>query len=102
MASGKKVIWTFRAREERKEILTYWTKRNKSNRYSVKLRELITEQMLFIAEHPEKGRPTEFESVKYVLVRDYQIFFEETKNEILILSIWDARQAPERLKKRLE
>ncbi len=31
------VVWTPKAKEELKEILVYWKKRNKSNTYSVKL-----------------------------------------------------------------
>ncbi|WP_288869272.1 hypothetical protein [uncultured Capnocytophaga sp.] len=31
------VVWTPKAKEELKEILVYWKKRNKSNAYSVKL-----------------------------------------------------------------
>ncbi|MFM2306207.1 MAG: hypothetical protein RLZZ367_876, partial [Bacteroidota bacterium] len=36
------------------------------------------------------------------LVREYQILYEITERYIVILSIWDGRQDPEKLKQRLE
>ena len=102
MDRGRRITWTLEARKERKEILTYWTKRNKSNSYSVKLRKLIEDKVLFISAHPDCGILSDIENVSYRVLRDYLIFFEENKNKILILSIWDGRQDPEKLKTRLE
>jgi hypothetical protein len=38
---AKQVIWSFRAKDSLKEILSYWTTRNKSAIYSKKLNTLI-------------------------------------------------------------
>ena len=102
MAGGRRITWALEARKERRKILTYWTKRNKSDRYSIKLRKLIKDEIQFIAAHPDCGILSDIENVSYRVLRDYLIFFEENKNEILILSIWDGRQDPEKLKTRLE
>ena len=102
MDRGRRITWTLEPRKERREILSYWTKRNKSNSYSVKLRKHIEEKVLFISANPDCGIPTEVECVNYVVLRECLIFFQETKEEILILSIWDGRQNPEKLQTRLE
>ena len=33
----KKIIWSLKAQEDRKQILNYWIKRNKSTNYRIKL-----------------------------------------------------------------
>lgn len=100
--AGRRINWTLKARHERRDILFYWTNRNKSSLYSKRLRKLINQEIKYIAAHPNCGLATNFENTYYVIVRDYLIFYNENPLEVTILSIWDGRQDPGKLKQRLE
>lgn len=95
---AKQITWSLKAQKDRKEILHYWRVCNQSNFYSKKLNELFKKAITLIANHPGIGRKTGLKNVRVKLVRDYLIFYEETQNEILILTIWDNRRNPEELK----
>ena len=92
---AKRITWTHNAHLDRKEILLYWKKHNKSNEYSRKLNQLINKAITLIAAHPHIGRKTDIENVRVKLVRDYLIFYEESDEDIFILSIWDNRRNPQ-------
>jgi addiction module RelE/StbE family toxin len=92
---AKQVNWTWKAQQERKEILHYWRVHNQSNTYSKKLNQLIKKAVALIAAHPNIGRRTDIENVRVKMVRDYLIFYEEQNNQIFILSLWDNRRNPE-------
>ena len=98
----KEIIWTATAEDELYDCLRYWNERNQSNRYSEKLFSLVEEETARIAKHPNSGRETEFQNFRSIVIKDYLLFFEETETQIMILSFWDARQDPEKLKTRLE
>jgi len=95
---AKQVIWSLRAQNDKKEILEYWRKRNKSSAYSKKLNELFKESIKIIVDFPQIGKVTDDNEAKIKIVRDYFIIYEETETQILILTIWDSRQDPEKLK----
>ncbi|SKB59804.1 toxin YoeB [Salegentibacter holothuriorum] len=99
---AKKVIWSLRAQNDRKEILEYWIKRNKSKVYSRKLAKLFRQAEKLITNYPEIGKPTDSKNVRIKVVRDYLLIYEIKKNQIFILTIWDSRQNPEKLEKQLE
>jgi len=95
---AKEVVWSLRAQKERKEILEYWRLRNKSNSYSKKLNQLFKESVKIITDFPQIGKPTDDLNTRIKIVRDYLIIYEETESQIHILTIWDSRQDPEKLK----
>ncbi len=99
---AKKVIWSLRAQNDRREILEYWIKRNKSKIYSRKLAELFRQAEKLISNYPEIGKPTDEVNVRIKVVRDYFLIYEVEKDQISILTIWDSRQNPDKLSKRLE
>ena len=96
---AKQVIWSFRAQNDKKEILDYWRQRNKSNTYSKKLNELFKESIKIILDFSQIGKVTDDTKARIKIVRDYLIIYEETETQILILTIWDSRQDPEKLEK---
>lgn len=94
----KQIIWSRRAQTDRKYILKYWNKRNKSNLYSSKLNGLFKEAVKLIADYPEIGKPTDDKNARIKIVRDYLIIYEvDEKDRLLILTIWDSRQNPQKL-----
>jgi plasmid stabilization system protein ParE len=94
---AKQIIWSFKAQTDRKGILHFWATTNQSKTYSRKLSRLFQEAVKLIAQHPNIGTPTEFGQVRSKVVRNYQIFYEEIEDTIHILTIWDSRQAPDKL-----
>ena len=94
---AKSVIWSERAIADRKSILNYWYKRNKSMEYPRKINGLFKEAVILISQYPNIGRPTQHKSARVKVVRDYLIVYDETNEFIEILSIWDTRQDPEKL-----
>jgi toxin YoeB len=88
----RKIVWTQKANEERKEILAYWIERNQSKAYSIKLNDLIKETLQLSALHPDTGRKTTFGNVRVKIIRDYLLFYEANKTTLVVLTIWDGRR----------
>ncbi|WP_370866509.1 type II toxin-antitoxin system RelE/ParE family toxin [Salinimicrobium profundisediminis] len=44
------------------------------------------------------GKPTSLKSVRMYIIKDYLMFYEILESHILILTIWDSRQNPVKLK----
>jgi addiction module RelE/StbE family toxin len=97
----KQVVWSLRAQKERKEILDYWRKRNKSNTYSKKLDKLFRESVRIIKDFPQVGKTTDEQSTRIKIVKDYFLIYDETETQILILTVWDSRRDPDKLKEGL-
>lgn len=93
----RKIVWTNKANEERREILSYWIERNQSKVFSVKLNRFIIESLKLIAHYPETGRKTNTENVRVKVIRDYLLFYQITKEAVIVLTIWDGRRNEESL-----
>jgi toxin YoeB len=96
---AKQVVWSLRAQDDRKNILSYWRQRNKSNTYSKKLNLLFKEAVNTIRDLPKIGKLTDDRNARIKVVRDYLIIYEETETTIYILTVWDGRQDPAELVK---
>ena len=94
---AKQIIWSLRAQKEKREILKYWSQRNKSNRYSKKLNQLFKESIKLILEHPQIGKLTDSPFVRIKIIKEYLMIYEVSETSISILSIWDGRQDPAKL-----
>lgn len=94
----RKIVWTEKANLERKEILSYWIERNQSKVYSIKLNKLIVQTLKQLADNPSLGRKTEEANVRIKLIRDYLLFYEVKRTEIVVLTIWDGRRSEDSLK----
>ena len=94
---AKRVVWSLKAQSDRKAILAYWIERNKSNIYSRKLNFLFKEAVKLIAAFPKIGKLTDETNVRIKIVRDCFIIYEETKEEIHILTVWNSYQGPDKL-----
>jgi addiction module RelE/StbE family toxin len=98
----KQIIWSQRAQDDRKKILQYWSKRNKSNTYSKILDKRFREAVNIIRDYPQIGKQTDDQKVRVKIVRDYLLIYEETADSIILLTISDSRQDPKKLEKILE
>jgi hypothetical protein len=94
---AKKTIWSKFALENKLEILTYWIIRNRSNVYSRKLNRLFIESSKLVRDFQSLGKATQDPKVKYIIISNYLMFYEENKEEVHILHIWDQRRNPDEL-----
>lgn len=93
----RKIVWSHKAKIKLTEILEYYYQRNKSKDYSRKLYRELQKSIKLLIKQPNLGLKTDVESVRAFIVGEYIIFYEYTKNEIVIHSFWDCRQNPKDL-----
>ncbi|HLS29497.1 MAG TPA: type II toxin-antitoxin system RelE/ParE family toxin [Flavobacteriaceae bacterium] len=86
----KQIIWPRRAQTDRKEILKYWNKRNKSNIYSKKLNNLFKEAARLISKYPEIGKQTDDKNTRIKIARDYLIYEVDQEYRLLFLQFGTA------------
>nr|WP_255430335.1 type II toxin-antitoxin system RelE/ParE family toxin [Rufibacter sp. LB8] len=75
----------------------YWAQRNQSKTYSKKLFRLFQNAATLISQYPGIGTPTNLGKVRSKVVLEYLVFYEEVKDAIHILAIWDTRQDPNKM-----
>lgn len=92
------IIWTAPAKKDIQQITTYWNNRNKSNAYSLKLRKILREKLVFIKAFPFVGILTNYPNARCFIIKDYKLFYSVTKEAIIVLRVWDTRQNPDKLK----
>jgi addiction module RelE/StbE family toxin len=94
---ARKIVWSRKSHEDKKDIFLYWNSRNKSYLYSKKLNRLFKEAVEFIAEHPLVGKKTNIENVRIKIVRDFLIIYEYSETQINVLRVWSSRQDPNKI-----
>lgn len=94
----RKIVWSHRSKIKLFEILQYYSERNKSEYYSRKLYKKITKSTLVLAEKPNLGHKTDFDSIRCLIVGRFTIFYKVMPSSIIIHLVWDNRQDPENLK----
>ena len=60
----RKIVWTETAGKQRREILKYWTDRNKSTTNAEKLIEITAKHLKVISKNPEAFKETEIDQVR--------------------------------------
>jgi plasmid stabilization system protein ParE len=93
----KSVVWTQTAIKQRREILKYWTLRNKSTLYAAKLIDLIRERIELIIQNPEAGKKTSHIGTREAAMGNFSIYYKIQRNRIYITAFWDNRQNPKKL-----
>jgi len=94
----KQIIWTTKAKNEFIDILEYWINRNKSNSFSIKLNDLIEEQLNLIAEYPNIGRKTDIKNVCIKVIHKYLLYYQISDKKIFVLTIRHGSKNPKTLK----
>lgn len=93
----RNVIWTKTADLQFVGILAYWVKRNKSNLYSKKLVNLVSERTKQIAENPFSYKVTDFNDTRVAPLGNFSIYYITSDINIIITAFWDNRQDPAKL-----
>ncbi|MGB3949331.1 MAG: type II toxin-antitoxin system RelE/ParE family toxin [Bacteroidia bacterium] len=91
------VVWTFTAAKQRREILKYWTKRNKSTVYAEKLIKLTARQIKSILKHPESYKSVGYSDMRVSAMGYFSIYYKTTDEHLIITAFWDNRQDPKKV-----
>lgn len=91
----RKIVWTSFARESKYAIFLYWNQRNKSTLYSRKLNVLFQESLKQIVKFPESGIESANSAVRLKIASHFELIYQITTTQIVVLDIWDTRQNPE-------
>ena len=59
---------------------------------------MFTKSLNLLQNNPDLGKKTEIEDVRGIVVGDYILFYEKTKDKIIVHTLWDCRQNPDNLK----
>ncbi|MEQ9422891.1 MAG: type II toxin-antitoxin system RelE/ParE family toxin [Cyclobacteriaceae bacterium] len=95
---AQRLIWSKSAVRDKRDILSYWIKRNESKNYSRKLNKLFDETAALVTAHPGIGNRTDFKDTRLKVVRDYWMVYRVVDETVQILRIWDTRRDPQRFK----
>ena len=96
--AGRRIIWTATAKKQLQEIFEYFNFKNKSKLYSFKLNRIIQTELKSLLLQSNIGKKTDIVNVRGLLIENYFVFYEINQKDIVILSVWDTRQNPKKLK----
>jgi len=88
----RKIVWTNTAAKQRREILKYWTERNKSTTYAEKLIEITAKHLKVISKNPEAIKETEIDDVRESAMGHFSLYYKITPDQIIVMAFWDNRQ----------
>ena len=91
------IVWTETAIRQRREILKYWTLRNKSTAYAEKLIKLIASRTKVIMKNPEAFKMADFPETRVSSLGHFSIVYKVTETQLIITAFWDNRQDPKEL-----
>lgn len=97
----RKIVWTETAARQRREVLRYWTERNKTSHFAKKLIKVTASHVKVISKHLHafKESESEIENVHVSSMGHFSIYYKSTSEQLIILAFWDNRQDPKELLK---
>jgi plasmid stabilization system protein ParE len=95
----RKIVWTETAVKQRREILKYWTLRNKSTNYAEKLIEISAQHLEVISDNPNAFKATDLDGVRESAMGHFSLYYKTTPHQIIVMAFWDNRQDPKKLLK---
>lgn len=98
----RKIVWTETAAKQRREVLTYWTERNKSTVYAEKLIKIIAQHLKVISKSPQAFKETELNHVRESAMGHFSLYYTYTDHLVIVMAFWDNRQDPEQLLKAIK
>jgi toxin YoeB len=93
----RKIVWTRNSEIQLQEILEFYTQRNKSRIFSLKLYRKFKTELKNVALKPEIGLKTKLDQIRGLIVGDHIIFYKILDDKILVLKVWDCKQNPDKL-----
>jgi plasmid stabilization system protein ParE len=93
----RKIVWSYNAQKKLYEILEFYNERNKSTSYSKKLYSSFQKELKLLLKYPNLGIKTDLDGIRGLIVGAYILYYEDKGDLIIIHSIWDSRQDPNKL-----
>jgi hypothetical protein len=93
----KPVVWTERAKKEKRIILQFWVDYNQNKTYASQLNIDFTKQAELIGIFNHLGKPTDFKDVRVSFIGNFSLLYKIEIEEIVIVGIWDNRRNPDDL-----
>lgn len=90
--AAKKIIWSNYAKEEFQKILAFYTERNGSPTYSLRILAETENRLNTLSKRAFIGRLTSNKRTRVIPMKIYLIFYEINDDIIEIVSFWDNRQ----------
>ena len=90
----RKIIWSHKAQIKLFEILEFYSSRNNCKLYSIKLYRRFTKALNLLHKYPELGKKSEIEEVRGIIVGDYILYYEQTKEYYIVHTLRDCHQNP--------
>lgn len=75
--------------------MEFYNKRNGSKQYSKKLNQQIKNSLDKILNNPQIGIATQEADVRVLIVGNYEVVYQISQQQIVVVMIWDSRQNPE-------
>ncbi|MBN8572246.1 MAG: type II toxin-antitoxin system RelE/ParE family toxin [Ignavibacteria bacterium] len=95
---AKKIIWSVRSQKDIIDILGYWNSQTGNKKYSYKLYNEFLRASERISNFNNIGKTTDILNTRYIIRKNYKIFYRLNKNHIEILTVFDNRRNPNDLK----
>lgn len=95
MSGKRRLIWSPQAREQWKEILRFYTKRNGSADYSRILNKKLLAMLRMVCRWPEVGEATDNENYRRQVVEKFAVYYWINGLEIEVAEIRDGRRDEE-------
>lgn len=93
----REVVWTRNSEIQLQEILEFYTQRNKSRNFALKLYRKFKTELKNVALKPEIGLKTKLDQIRGLIVGDFILFYKILDDKILILKVWNCKQNPDKL-----
>lgn len=93
----REIVWTKNSEIQLQEILAFYTQRNKSRNYSLKLYSKFKTELKNVALKPEIGLKTKLDQIRGLIVGDFILFYKILDDKILVLKVWNCKQNPDKL-----
>ena len=90
----REIIWSANAQKEFAEILAFFTERNQSPVYSLKLIDSVEDITHLLSNNPYLGLENEEDKSRTFIFGNYSIIYDYNELGISILSFWDDHQDP--------
>lgn len=89
----REINWSRKALQDRTRIMEYWYELTGSVDYPVRLEKLFKTTLSLVADLPRIGPVfDEKRNIRYVIIRDYKIYYTFTDDQITVLTLWDTRR----------
>ncbi|ARS42535.1 hypothetical protein CA265_23890 [Sphingobacteriaceae bacterium GW460-11-11-14-LB5] len=94
---AKEIIWSHKAKIKLYFILEFYANRNGNKKYSAKLYKRFNKEIKLVIKNPNLGIQSSDPNIRGLIIFDFIIFYEVSDTQIIIHTIWQTHQNPDKL-----